>query len=65
MSQIESNSKEPAMATLKDISDCLNVPLPILFYLSLEEEDIKSNKRDAFKLIDQPVKSLIKEFFAR
>jgi transcriptional regulator with XRE-family HTH domain len=64
MSQIESNTKEPNMSVLKQISDCLNVPLPILFYLSLEEDDIASNKRDAFKIIDQPVKSLIKEFFS-
>jgi XRE family transcriptional regulator, regulator of sulfur utilization len=64
MSQIESNAKEPNMSTLKEISDNLNIPLPILFYLSLDENDVKSNKRDAFKIIDQPVKSLIKEFFS-
>ena len=63
LSQIESNIKEPNMSTLKEISNCLNVPLPILFYLSIDDNDISSNKREAFKIIDQPVKSLIKEFF--
>ena len=63
LSQIEGNIKEPNISTLKDICSSLELPLPILFYLSLEENDISSNKREAFKLIDQPVKSLIKEFF--
>jgi transcriptional regulator with XRE-family HTH domain len=65
LSQIETNTKEPNMSVLKDISSVLNVPLPILFYLSLDEKDITSNKREAFKIIDQPVKSLIKEFFSK
>lgn len=65
LSQIESNMREPNISTLKEISSCLNIPLPILFYLSMEDSDITSSKREAFKLIDQPVKSLIKEFFAQ
>jgi XRE family transcriptional regulator, regulator of sulfur utilization len=64
LSQIESNSKEPNMSTIKDICSKLNLPLPILFYLALDENDISSSKREAFKMIDQPVKSLIKEFFS-
>ena len=36
LSQIESNLKEPNLSTLKSISESLNVPLPILFFLSLQ-----------------------------
>lgn len=63
LSQIESNEKEPNISTLKEISSHINLPIPILFFLSLDENDIAKEKRDAFKMVDQPIKLLIKEFF--
>lgn len=63
LSQIESNSKEPHLSVLKDISKHLSIPLPILFFLSIDENDISPQKKDAFKMISQPVKSLFSEFF--
>ncbi|NML68221.1 helix-turn-helix transcriptional regulator [Chryseobacterium sp. RP-3-3] len=63
LSQIESNSKEPNLSKLKEISACLDMPLPILFFLSLGNEDVKPEKRDAFNLINPSVKSLVNEFF--
>ncbi|MFD3293424.1 helix-turn-helix transcriptional regulator [Aquirufa sp. KTFRIE-69F] len=64
LSQIESNLKEPNLSTLKSISEGLDVPLPILFFLSMTEEDIGPNKRNAFKIVSPSVKSLVNEFFA-
>jgi XRE family transcriptional regulator, regulator of sulfur utilization len=64
LSQIESNQKEPNLSTLKLISEKLKVPLPILFFLSITEEDVHPNKRDAYGIIGPSVKSLINEFFA-
>lgn len=63
LSQIETNSKEPNLSTLKEISIALDVPLPILFFLSLNNEDVKPDKREAFNLINPSVKSLVNEFF--
>ena len=63
LSQIENNSKEPNLATLKVISLNLDIPLPILFFMSLNEEDISPEKRKAFEIINPSVKSLINEFF--
>lgn len=63
LSQIEGNRKEPNLSLLRTICENLHMPLPILFYLSLDENDVNSRKREAFKIIDQPIKSLIKEFF--
>jgi len=63
LSQIETNLKEPNLSTLKEISNSLEVPLPILFFLSLNNEDVKPEKRDAFNLINPSVKSLVNEFF--
>lgn len=64
LSQIESNLKEPNLSTLKSISDCLNVPLPILFFLSMTEDDVPQNKRKAFQIVSPSINSLVNEFFA-
>jgi transcriptional regulator with XRE-family HTH domain len=64
LSQIESNLKEPNLATLKTISENLDVPLPILFFLSMTEDDVQPNKRKAFQIVSPSVKSLVNEFFA-
>lgn len=64
LSQIENNAKEPNLATLKKISENLDLPLPILFFLSLNEDDIPPEKRKAFEIINPSVKSLINEFFS-
>ncbi|MFA7446448.1 MAG: helix-turn-helix transcriptional regulator [Flavobacteriaceae bacterium] len=63
LSQIENNSKEPNLSILKKISENLEVPLPILFFMSLNNEDVKPEKREAFELITPSVKSLVNEFF--
>ena len=63
LSQIENNSKEPNLSTLKDISNSLDIPLPILFFLSLNEDDISPEKRKAFEIINPSVKLLINDFF--
>lgn len=64
LSQIENNSKEPNLSTLKKISASLDIPLPILFFMSLNKEDISPEKREAFEIINPSVKSLINEFFS-
>jgi transcriptional regulator with XRE-family HTH domain len=64
LSQIESNLKEPNLSTLKLISEQLDMPLPILFFLSMTKEDVQPNKRKAFEIVSPSVKSLVHEFFA-
>jgi len=63
LSQIESNLKEPNLSTLKAISEALNVPLPILFFLSMTEDDVQPSKRKAFKIVSPSINSLVHEFF--
>jgi transcriptional regulator with XRE-family HTH domain len=64
LSQIEGNLKEPNLSTLKANSERLNIPLPILFFLSMTEDDVQPNKRKAFGIVSPSVKSLVNEFFA-
>jgi transcriptional regulator with XRE-family HTH domain len=63
LSQIESNNREPNLSTLKSISGELDVPLPIIFFLSLDRNDIAPHKRDAFDIINPSINSLVSEFF--
>lgn len=44
LSQLEHNQKEPNLSTLKAIAEVLQLPLPILFFLSMTEEDIQPKK---------------------
>jgi len=64
LSQIENNQKEPNLSILKTISEKLEIPLPIIFYLSLNEDDVPEEKRKAFEMVSPAVKSLVHEFFA-
>ncbi|HVD99986.1 MAG TPA: helix-turn-helix transcriptional regulator [Cytophagaceae bacterium] len=63
LSQIENNVKEPNISTLKAISEKLGMPLPILFFLSLDGEDIQPEKQAAYNHLLPSIKSMITEFF--
>ena len=63
LSQIENNKKEPSLSTLESISKFLGVPLPIIFFMGMEENDIPSNKIEFYKYIHPSLNSLVSEFF--
>ena len=63
LSQIENNAKEPNISTLRTIAKKLSVPLPVLFFLSLDDKDIKPEKRIAYNHLAPSLKSMIAEFF--
>jgi XRE family transcriptional regulator, regulator of sulfur utilization len=63
LSQIENNKKDPTLSTLQEISRNLGVPLPIIFFMSMEDEDIPPHKKEFFKYLHPSLNGLIKEFF--
>ncbi len=63
LSQIENNLKEPNISTLKGIAAHLGVPLPILFFLSMDNADVQPAKRKAFEMLAPSIQSMINEFF--
>jgi len=63
LSSIEDNYAEPTLATIRFIAEELDVPVPILFFLSLDQEDIRFEKLSAFRLIEPAVNAVISEFF--
>ena len=63
LSQIEKGQKTPTLDVLERISKALDIPMPILTFLSLSEDDINPDKRDSYKRIEPAIKGLIREFF--
>lgn len=62
LSQIEKNIKEPNFSTLKLIADKLDTPLLVILFLSIEEDDVKQEKRDVYKTLEPTIKTLVTSF---
>lgn len=63
MSQIERNKKEPAISLLNKIATAIGIPVPVLFFLSLEEKDVPPRKLNSFKEEFPRLSATIKSFF--
>lgn len=62
ISQIESGKKVPSLMVLQKIAMAYELPLPVLLWFSLSDEDIPENKkrlcRDLKPTIDQIIKGI-------
>lgn len=65
LSQIENNKKEPHLSSLKKISEALEVPLPVLLFLSMDEKDIPDKKKNAFRVLFPSIKAFMVEMFPK
>lgn len=63
LSQIENDKKEPNLSTLKTISEILDIPLPLIFFLAIDEKDFPERKKEAFEILRPLIKNLITDFF--
>lgn len=63
ISQIENNRKNPSIEVLETISKALDVPLPILLFYSMDQEDVKEQKQKHFlflkPILEQMILSII------
>ena len=65
LSQIETDQRYPHPNTLKVISEVLKVPQAVIHMLSLDDEVIPREKRDAFNILFPPFKAFITELFLK
>lgn len=63
LSSIEKGRKEPTLSILKQIANALSIPMPVLVFFSLDQEDISESKRDAFQMLEPSIKGLINNVF--
>lgn len=59
LNAIENNKSFPKKETLKDISKALNKPVSYILLNSLEIDDISDDKKEVFKVLIEPLKSLL------
>ena len=50
LSKIENGKSFPILKNLEKISSALEIPIPLIFMESLEEEDLKPEKRENFRM---------------
>jgi len=63
LSSIEKGRKEPTLSILKQIATALSIPMPVLVFFSLDQEDIAESKQEAFKMLEPSIKGLISDVF--
>ena len=63
LSQIENNKKEPNLSTLKDISFSLGIPLPVIFFMSLEKDDVPEHKQEFFNTMKPTLSGFFESIF--
>ncbi len=63
LSLIENERKKPLVTMLEKICIELEVPLPVLFFLSLNDIEVSIEKREAFSMISAPMKSYLFDLF--
>ena len=62
LSQIEHDKRQPTLSVLDAISKKLHVPLPLLFFLSIDERDVPGSKRAIFTALEPTLRSLVDQF---
>ena len=63
LSLIENDKKEPNLSTLKEISKALDTPLPLIFFLSLSEDDVSESKKTIFTQLNPSIKELVSNYY--
>lgn len=63
LSQIEKDKRDPHLSTLRVICKNLNIPLPLLFFFTIDANDVPSKKRQAFDTLYPSIKQLLTTVF--
>lgn len=63
LSLIESGKKTPTIKTLQSFADYFQAPLPILFWFTIEESDVKEEKVEAFRALKPTIDDMLDSLF--
>ena len=63
LSLIEQDKTDVNVKTLTAIAEALEIPLPVLFFLSMSDKDVPEEKKDTYKLLSPLINSLVDSIF--
>ncbi len=63
LSQLENNRKSPSPELASSIAAALEVPVPILYFMALDEADIPASKLSAYRMLAPEIKGVIGQLF--
>jgi XRE family transcriptional regulator, regulator of sulfur utilization len=63
LSQLENNRKSPSSELTSLLAANLNVPVPIFYFLAMEESDIPREKQVAYQILAPTINGAIAQLF--
>jgi len=63
LSRIENGKQKPNFNQLEKIGNELNIPVPVMVFLSLDKDDIPEDKRSQFEVAYRDFKFLVEDVF--
>lgn len=63
LSLIENNKKRPSTKLIEEVSNKVNIPLPILLFYSISEDDVTEEKKELFRIIFPRIKEMLSALF--
>ncbi|WP_289054161.1 helix-turn-helix domain-containing protein [Carboxylicivirga marina] len=63
LSQLEKGVKTPSLETLEKISKVLDIPVPVLTFLAIEEDMVSEDKKEMYKKMMPTLTGIVKEVF--
>lgn len=64
LSLIENDKKEPTVSLLRTLAENLNLPLPILLFMSLDDDDIPESKKEFFNIVKPSIDSMLQNLIS-
>lgn len=63
LSKIENGKRSPNLNHLEKIGQIIGLPVPVLMFLSMDKEDVPTEKKDDFDIVYKEFQSLINDVF--
>ncbi len=63
LSQIENNERNPTIDILERISNALEIPYPVLSFLSITEDNVPEEKKEIYKRMEKVMFGLVEDVF--
>lgn len=63
LSQLENDDRNPTVDVLERISAALNIPYPVLSFLSLTPDSVSEEKREVYQRMEKVMFGLVEDVF--